>query len=67
MERAAPGEKTKAKPGMVASKRLAVTYIMTCERSTPSTRPTTRAATPTASVSMTMMAATWARPMPSVR
>ena len=29
VESAALGEKTKAKPGMVASKRLAVTYIMT--------------------------------------
>ena len=29
VERAAPGEKTKAKPGMVASKKLDVTYIMT--------------------------------------
>ena len=67
VESAALGEKTKAKPGMVASKRLAVTYIMTCERPMPKSRPTASATTPTRSVSMTTIHETCRMSMPSVR
>ncbi len=67
VESAAEGENAKTKPEIVASKSPAVTYIMTCESATPSTRPTPSATTPTASVSMTMIQETWRMSMPSVR
>ena len=53
VERHAEGENAKTKPWIVASKSPAVTYIMTCERPMPRSRPTASATTPTTSVSMT--------------